>query len=95
MKLTLEDVEHVALLARLELSDEEKQLFATQLTKILEYVAKLDELNTDEVEPVFHVVPLSNVFREDEVKPSLPLEKVLQNAPKASHDCFSVPKIIE
>jgi len=95
MKLTLEDVEHVALLARLELSDEEKQLFATQLTKILEYVAKLDELNTDEVEPVFHVVPLSNVFREDEVRPSLPLEKVLQNAPKASHDCFSVPKIIE
>jgi aspartyl-tRNA(Asn)/glutamyl-tRNA(Gln) amidotransferase subunit C len=95
MKLTLEDVEHVALLARLELSDEEKQLFATQLAKILEYVAKLDELNTDEVEPVFHVVPLSNVFREDEERPSLPLEKVLQNAPKASHDCFNVPKIIE
>jgi len=95
MKLTLEDVEHVALLARLELSEEEKRLFATQLAKILEYVAKLDELNTDEVEPVFHVVPLSNVFREDEVRVSLPLEKVLQNAPKASHDCFNVPKIIE
>ena len=95
MKLTLEDVEHVALLARLELSEEEKQLFATQLAKILEYVAKLDELNTDEVEPVFHVVSLSNVFREDEVRVSLPLEKVLQNAPKASHDCFDVPKIIE
>ena len=95
MKLTLEDVEHVALLARLELSEEEKQLFAPQLAKILEYVAKLDELNTDEVEPVFHVVSLSNVFREDEVRVSLPLEKVLQNAPKASHDCFDVPKIIE
>lgn len=95
MKLTLEDVEHVALLARLELSEEEKRLFGTQLTKILEYVAKLDELDTDDVEPMFHVVPLSNVFREDEVRASLPLEKVLQNAPKASHDCFSVPKIIE
>jgi len=95
MKLTLKDVEHVALLARLELSEGEKKLFTTRLTKILEYPEKLDELNTDDVEPLFHVVPLSNVFREDEVKPSLPLEKVLKNAPKASHDCFNVPKIIE
>jgi len=95
MKLTLEDVEHVALLARLKLSEEEKHLFTTQLAKILEYVEKLNELNTDEVEPLFHVVPLSNVFREDEVRPSLPLEKVLKNAPKSSHGCFNVPKIIE
>ncbi len=95
MKLTRKDVEHVALLARLQLSGEEIELFTTQLTKILDYVEKLNELDTDKVDPLFHVVPLHNVFREDKVAPSLPLEKALQNAPDKAQGCFKVPRIID
>ena len=90
-----QQVRHVAMLSRLKLSDQEVATFSRELSDILQYVQKLSELDTDNVEPTAHAVPVSNVFREDEVRPSLPLEKVLQNAPKASHDCFDVPKIIE
>jgi len=95
MKLTRKNVEHVALLARLRLTEQEIELFATQLTKILGYVEKLNELDTDQVEPLFHVVSLHNVFREDKVTPSLPLEKALQNAPDKFQGCFKVPKILD
>jgi aspartyl-tRNA(Asn)/glutamyl-tRNA(Gln) amidotransferase subunit C len=95
MAVTLEDVEHVANLARLEFSDEEKKTLMNQLNKILEYMEKLNELDTSNVEPLAQVIPLSNVFREDAVKPSSPVGEVLKNAPAKSDKFFKVPKVIE
>jgi aspartyl-tRNA(Asn)/glutamyl-tRNA(Gln) amidotransferase subunit C len=93
--ITREDVEHVAELARLELTAAEKEQFIVQLNSILTYIEKLSELNTDGVEPTSHVLPMSNVFRDDEVRPSLDRDRVLQNAPQESHFFFKVPRIIE
>ena len=93
--ITREDVEHVAELARIELTAEEKETFIVQLNDILTYIDKLNELDTMGVEPTSHVIPMSNVFREDEVKPSLDRPHVLQNAPEESHFFFKVPRIIE
>ena len=89
------EIDHVALLARLELNDEEKQLFSKQVGSIIEYVDKLNELDIDDVEPTAHVLPIKNVFREDELRSSLPREKALQNAPRKSEGFYRVPKIIE
>jgi aspartyl-tRNA(Asn)/glutamyl-tRNA(Gln) amidotransferase subunit C len=93
--ITREDVEHVAELARLELTSTEKERFIAQLNDILTYFEKLDELDTSYVEPTSHVIPMSNVFRDDEVRPSLDRAMVLQNAPEESHFFFKVPRIIE
>lgn len=86
---------HIALLARLNLSQEEKDLFSRQLGSIIEYIKKLNELDTSNVEPTAHVLPLHNVFREDKVQPSLPREMALQNAPDRNEQFYRVPKIIE
>ncbi len=88
-------IEHIALLARLELKEEEKKLFSEQLERIIEYVDKLNELDTADVTPTAHVVPLKNVFRADKLKQSLPKDKALQNAPHRVDDFYGVPKIIE
>jgi aspartyl-tRNA(Asn)/glutamyl-tRNA(Gln) amidotransferase subunit C len=93
--ITREDVEHVAELARLELTAAEKEQFIAQLNSILTYVEKLNELDTAHVEPTSHVIPLSNVLRADEVRPSLDRAKVLHNAPEEAHFFFKVPRIIE
>jgi aspartyl-tRNA(Asn)/glutamyl-tRNA(Gln) amidotransferase subunit C len=90
-----EDVEHVAELARLELTLGEQEEFIVQLNSILAYFEKLDELDTQGVEPTSHVLPLANVFRDDEVQPSLDRAEVLANAPEESHAFFKVPRIIE
>jgi aspartyl-tRNA(Asn)/glutamyl-tRNA(Gln) amidotransferase subunit C len=95
MAVTLKDVEHVASLARLEFSDVEKKTLMDQLNKILEYMEKLNELDTSNVEPLAHVIPLTNVFREDEVKPSQPVSEVLKNAPSKTDKFFKVPKVID
>jgi aspartyl-tRNA(Asn)/glutamyl-tRNA(Gln) amidotransferase subunit C len=95
MAVTLKDVEHVASLARLEFSDEEKQTLMNQLNKILEYMEKLNEVDTSNVDPLAQVVPLTNVFREDLVKPSQPVSEVLKNAPSKTDKFFKVPKVIE
>ncbi len=89
------DVEHVANLARLSFGEEEIEKFTHQLNNILTYIDKLNELDTSHVEPTSHVLPIQNVFREDKVRPSLPVEEVLANAPEAAHHYFKVPKIIE
>ncbi len=89
------EIDHVALLARLELKDEEKKLFSKQVGSIIEYVDQLNELDIDDVEPTAHVLPIKNVFREDELRDSLPREKALQNAPRESDGFYRVPKIIE
>jgi aspartyl-tRNA(Asn)/glutamyl-tRNA(Gln) amidotransferase subunit C len=95
MKILKEEVEHVGRLARLALTEGEKELFSQQLSSILTYVEKLKELDTTQVEPTTHVVPLQNVFREDKVEPSLAREAALSNAPERTEGFFRVPKIIE
>jgi aspartyl-tRNA(Asn)/glutamyl-tRNA(Gln) amidotransferase subunit C len=95
MKITREQVEHVARLARLELSDAEKELFTGQLDGILAYVDKLNELDTSGIVPTAHAVPMENAFREDVVTASLGVERALANAPDRSESFFRVPKVIE
>ena len=94
-KITLEEVEHVARLARLALTPEEKERMRSQLDAILAYIDKLRELDTTGLEPTSHVLPITNVMREDEVRPSFPKEEMLANAPERDGDFFRVPKIIE
>jgi aspartyl-tRNA(Asn)/glutamyl-tRNA(Gln) amidotransferase subunit C len=93
-KITPDDVRHVARLARLSLSEAEVARFVPQLESILDYVAMMDKLDVSNVEPMAHTLPLSNVLREDVVTPSLPVEKVLQNAPETDGPFFKVPKVI-
>ena len=95
MKLTVADVEHVARLARLELSSEEKNLFAGQMDAILGYVEKLNGLNTDGILPTSHAVPMENAFREDLERPSIGIDKALANAPERVESFYRVPKVIE
>lgn len=94
MKITRQEVEHVALLARLELTEEEVVTYTEQLNSILDYAAMLDNLNTEEILPTAHALPLHNVLREDQVHPSLEREKVLANAPEAEEGFFKVPRIV-
>jgi aspartyl-tRNA(Asn)/glutamyl-tRNA(Gln) amidotransferase subunit C len=95
MKLSLAQVEHVAQLAQLGLTSEEKELFREQLSSILEYAERLQALDTSEIPPTATVLPLQNVMREDQVQPSLPLEDVLANAPADEDGCFRVPVVLE
>jgi aspartyl-tRNA(Asn)/glutamyl-tRNA(Gln) amidotransferase subunit C len=88
------DVEYVAWLARLELSEEEKERFTRQLGQVLEHAEKIKSLDTEDVEPTSHAVPLKNVMRSDEVRPCLSQEEALSNAPRAQDGYFAVPRII-
>jgi len=94
MALSLAEVEHVALLARLTLSENEKELFAQQLGAILEYVDKLRELPTDDIEPLSHILPVFNVFREDHCRPSPSREETMANAALVEDKQYRVPRII-
>ena len=89
------DIEHVARLARLELTDEEKARLRDQLGVILENAAKVSEVATDDVPPTAYAIPRSNVLRPDEITPSLTVEEVLSNAPEVEDDRFKVPKVVE
>lgn len=95
MKINKEEVEHVALLARLKFSESEKDRFTSQLNSILEYMEKLRELDTKSIEPTFHALARTNVFREDYVQASHPQNLSLSNAPDGDRGFFRVPKIIE
>ena len=95
MKITREEVEHVAMLARLRLSEEEIETFTRQLDEILTYVDKLNELNTESVEPTSHPLSLGNVLRDDIVRESLDPELSLRNAPQRVGGAFKVPRVIE
>jgi aspartyl-tRNA(Asn)/glutamyl-tRNA(Gln) amidotransferase subunit C len=95
MSITIKDVEHVAKLARLDLNDAEKQQFTEQLNAIIEYASQLESLSTDDVQPTSHAMPLFNVMREDEVRPSLPIVKVMLNAPEEEEGQFKVPAVLE
>jgi aspartyl-tRNA(Asn)/glutamyl-tRNA(Gln) amidotransferase subunit C len=89
------DIEHVARLARLELSDDEKARLRDQLGVILEAAAKVSEVATDDVPPTAYAIPRSNVLRPDEITPSLTVEEVLSNAPEVEDDRFKVPRVVE
>jgi len=91
MAISRDDVVHVARLARLALTDEELDRFAGQLDAILEAVGKVSELDLSGVEPTLHPLELSNVWAEDEPRPSLPVEDALANAPAVEDDAFRVP----
>ena len=95
MKITEAEVAHVAKLARLELTDAEKETFTGQMDAILAYVEKLNELDTAGIIPTAHAVPMENAFREDEVTPSIGIDNALANAPDRAESFFRVPKVIE
>jgi aspartyl-tRNA(Asn)/glutamyl-tRNA(Gln) amidotransferase subunit C len=94
-KIDETEVRKVAKLSRLELSDAEVEEFTGQLRAILDYVAKMNELDTEDVEPLAHCLAISNVFRADFVKESLGTEKTLANAPERDGEFFKVPKILD
>jgi len=93
--ISREEVQHVARLARLHLTDEEAERMREQLDAILAYIDKLRELDVEGVEPTAHAVPLVNVMRDDVLVPCLPQEQALANAPDRAGEFFRVPRIIE
>ncbi|MEI6131786.1 MAG: Asp-tRNA(Asn)/Glu-tRNA(Gln) amidotransferase subunit GatC [Bacillota bacterium] len=95
MKIDIKTVEYVANLARLNLNEIQKEKMLVDLDSILGYVDKLNEIDTTGVEPTAHILPLKNVFREDEVLPSYDRDIILKNAPIQEDGCFKVPKIVE
>jgi aspartyl-tRNA(Asn)/glutamyl-tRNA(Gln) amidotransferase subunit C len=95
MSLTPDQVRWVAHLARLKLTDAELETMTRQLSAILDYVGQLQELNTDNVEPLAHPLPVHNVFRKDEPGASLPVDTALQNAPDRRGDFYGVPAVLE
>ena len=93
MSVTIKDVEYVAALARLSLDDGEKQTFTHQLNEILAYVGQLNKLDTSKVEPLEHVIDLTDVMRDDAVTPCLTREEALRNAPDRTEKFFRVPSV--
>ena len=94
MSVNRKDVEHIAELARLKFNEEELENFTNQLNEILTYVEKLNELDTENVEPLSHPVENNNVFRDDIVKPSIQKNEALKNSPENDENFFRVPKVI-
>ena len=92
--ISLDQVRHVAKLARLALREDQLAKYAPQLGAILQYIEQINKIDKSGVEPMAHALPLHNVLREDVVEPSLPLEEVLKNAPQTDGRFFKVPKII-
>jgi aspartyl-tRNA(Asn)/glutamyl-tRNA(Gln) amidotransferase subunit C len=92
--LSKQEVEHVAWLAHIELSEKEKTLFTEQFNEILNYFKKIDEVDTKGVEPTYHVLDLTNVYRKDKTKPSLRTEEALKNAPKKEKKFLKAPRIV-
>lgn len=95
MELTLAEVEHIAALARLELSDDEKERYRAQLSTILDYAARLQALDTSGIPPTSSVLPEQSVLRSDEPRTGLPLEDILGNAPDSKNRQFRVPPVLE
>jgi len=94
-QVTIDDVAHVAVLAHLDLSEDEIARLQRELNRILEHFAELQQLDTDGVEPMSHAVPMVNVLREDEIRASLPIEEIVSNAPDGTDEFFRVPRIVE
>jgi aspartyl-tRNA(Asn)/glutamyl-tRNA(Gln) amidotransferase subunit C len=95
MKLSKEEVEHIAALARLRLSDEEKEKYSEQLSAILDYIGQLQTVNTKSVEPTSQVTGLINITREDEVRESQIFKELVESAPEQGEDYIIIPKVFE
>ncbi len=95
MKITKEEIKNIALLSRLEIKEEAMEATEKALSDILTYVEELNQLDIAEVKPMAHAVPLQNVFRHDEIKPSLERQLALQNAPEEENGYFKVPRVIQ
>lgn len=95
MIITDETIEYVGILAKLELSEEEKNQAKNDMTNMLDYVSKLGELDTDNVEAMSHAFPMSNIFREDIITNSNDRDNLLKNAPEEKDGCYKVPKTFE
>lgn len=95
MAITKEQIQWIAHLSRLELKPDELALAATQLTSILDYINQLQQINTDNIEPLAHALDVSNVFREDDLKESLAVDQALANAPNRQGNFYGVPAILE
>ncbi len=95
MAVNIKDVEHIAKLAKLSFSEDEMKKFTEQFNEILSFMEKLNELDTSSIEPLSHVIELQNVLRNDIVRPSLPTEEALKNAPAKDDRFFKVPKVID
>ncbi|SUP41392.1 Asp-tRNA(Asn)/Glu-tRNA(Gln) amidotransferase subunit GatC [Veillonella criceti] len=95
MKITRDEIKKIALLSRLDISEENMGSVEKALNDVLSYVTELEELDLDGVQPMAHAVPLQNVFREDEVKPSLDHDLALQNAPEEENGYFKVPRVVQ
>lgn len=95
MKITTDKIEHVANLARLNLTPQEKEKFTSEMDDIISYMDKLNELDTSNIKPKEHVIPIKNVFRQDKIYESFDREKILKNVPSQESGCFKVPKIVE
>lgn len=93
--VTDKDIEYVARLAKLKLSDEEKERLVSQMGDIVEFANNINKLNTDGVEPTEHILKVQNVFREDEVKESYSRDEILKNAPKKEAGCLVVPSVVQ
>ena len=94
MAISREQVEKVSLLGRLLLSEEELDKMTSQMGQILEYMDLLSEVDTEQVEPMAHALDVSNVFRDDRVRPSLERDQALDNAPNRDHECYLVPAVL-
>lgn len=92
--LSKKEVEHIAWLAHIKLSEKEKTRFTKQFNDILDYFKKIDKLDTEDAQPTYHVLDLMNVYREDEATSSLPTEEALKNAPKKEKQFLKAPRIV-
>ena len=95
MSVSREEVAYVADLARIAFTDEETEQMSKELGAVLDYMNTLNQLDTAGVKPTEHILPIKNVFREDAVKASLPINEVLANAPESESGCFKVPRVVE
>ena len=95
MRLTHSEVEHIALLSRLELSDAERERAAAELSQIIGYFEALGQLDTEDVPPTMHALPIENVLRADEVRAGLSHQAALSNAPESADGMFQVPRVVE
>ncbi|MHA1298951.1 MAG: Asp-tRNA(Asn)/Glu-tRNA(Gln) amidotransferase subunit GatC [Candidatus Helarchaeota archaeon] len=93
--ISKQEVEHIAELCRIKLSEEEKELFTKQFNDILNFFKQLDEVDTSNISPTFHVLNISNVFREDVIEPSLSRDKIFKNVPKTEKDFIKAPRMTE
>lgn len=95
LKISQADMENVANLSRLNIPEQDADEYIKELSEILDYIDNLQQINTDDIQPTTYALPMQNVFREDEVRPSLDREKALQNAPVKEDGYFKVPRVLE